>query len=212
MIKQTVAVVAMATALHVVPAVAQKPMTATNFIQAQQADDWRASNIIGEDVKNASDEVIGDINDLVFGNDGKVHAVVIGVGGFLGIGEKDVAVPYSALTIKPSKDGDWVITAALDKAALEKAPEFKSLDDQKGGVTGKMQREISKWSEKAKETAKDVGDKAKAAYSDAKTKAKEAYSDTKTKAKETYSDAKEKAAETKEEMTEPNKDGTTQPK
>lgn len=212
MIKQTVAVVAMATALHVVPATAKQPMTGANFIQAQQTDDWRASSIIGENVKNTSNEVVGDINDLVFGNDGKVHAVVIGVGGFIGIGEKDVAVPYSALTIKPNKDGDWVITAALDKAALEKAPEFKSRDDQRGGVTGKMQREISKWSEKTKETAKEVGDKAKAAYSDAKTKAQEAYADTKTKAKEAYGDAKEKATEMKKEMTEPQKETGTQPK
>lgn len=212
MIKQTVAVVAMATALHVVPAIAKQPMTDASFIQAQQKDDWRASNIIGENVKNAADEVIGDINDLVFGNDGKVHAVVIGVGGFVGIGEKDVAVPYSTLTIKPNADGDWVITAALDKAALEKAPDFKSRDDQKGGVTGKMQREISKWSEKAKETAKDVGDKAKAAYSDAKTKAKEAYEGTKKEATELKSEAKQEATEMKKEMTETNKGSETQPK
>ena len=54
---------------------------------------WRSSKLSGLDVYN-NDEKIGDINELIFGQDGKIEAVVIGVGGFLGIGEHNVAVPF----------------------------------------------------------------------------------------------------------------------
>lgn len=57
-----------------------------------QAGELRASKLIGMTVKNAAGESIGDINEVVLGKDGKVAAVVIGVGGVLGIGEREVAV------------------------------------------------------------------------------------------------------------------------
>jgi sporulation protein YlmC with PRC-barrel domain len=54
---------------------------------------WRSSKLAGLDVYN-NDEKIGDINELIVGQDGKIEAVVIGVGGFLGIGEHNVALPF----------------------------------------------------------------------------------------------------------------------
>src|SRR5829696_9085753 len=54
---------------------------------------WRSSKLAGLDVYN-NDEKIGDINELIIGQDGKIEAVVIGVGGFLGIGEHNVALPF----------------------------------------------------------------------------------------------------------------------
>lgn len=58
---------------------------------------WRASKLMGLDVYNEANEKLGDINELILDKDGKVHAVVIGIGGFLGMGEHDIAVSMDKL-------------------------------------------------------------------------------------------------------------------
>jgi hypothetical protein len=58
---------------------------------------WRASQLEGVDIYNNNNEKIGDVSDVLVDQSGKVEAVVIGVGGFLGIGERNVAVPFNAL-------------------------------------------------------------------------------------------------------------------
>ena len=58
---------------------------------------WRASKLKGVNVYNNSNEKIGDIEELILDNTGRINAVVIGVGGFLGMGEHNVAVPFSDL-------------------------------------------------------------------------------------------------------------------
>jgi len=57
--------------------------------------EWRGSKLTGLAVYNNNDDRVGEINDLIIGKDGKIHSVVLGVGGFLGIGEYDAAVPFS---------------------------------------------------------------------------------------------------------------------
>lgn len=74
------------------------------FVDIQQNTDWLASSLIGRTVYNNNEEGIGDINDVIISESGQVVAVVIGVGGFLGIGEKDVGVDFAALSFKPSDD------------------------------------------------------------------------------------------------------------
>ena len=61
---------------------------------------WRASKLMGLNVYNDSNEKLGDINELILDKDGKVSAVVIGVGGFLGMGEHDIAVSMDKLKFK----------------------------------------------------------------------------------------------------------------
>jgi len=56
-----------------------------------------ASKLIGTTVVSTNNESIGDVNDVILGRDGQVMAVVVGVGGFLGIGEKNVAVSFQSL-------------------------------------------------------------------------------------------------------------------
>ena len=63
-----------------------------------------ASNLIGQAVYNCQDETIGDINDLVTDEGGKVVAVLVGNGGFLGLGEKDVAIGFEDLKIRPRRE------------------------------------------------------------------------------------------------------------
>jgi len=66
------------------------------FITEQQTNQWRASRLIGIDVYGADNQKIGDINEVLVDRQGNADAVVVGVGGFLGIGEKNVALPFSA--------------------------------------------------------------------------------------------------------------------
>jgi len=58
---------------------------------------WRASKLMGLDVYNEANEKLGDVNELILDKDGKINAVVIGVGGFLGMGEHDIAVSMDKL-------------------------------------------------------------------------------------------------------------------
>jgi sporulation protein YlmC with PRC-barrel domain len=63
-----------------------------------QPDQWQASNLEGLDVYSSNNgDKIGDFSDLIFNDSGKLQAVVIGVGGYLGIGERDVAVPFDQI-------------------------------------------------------------------------------------------------------------------
>jgi len=61
------------------------------------ADQWRASKMVGLNVYNDQNEKIGDINEVMLDKSGKVHSVIIGVGGFLGMGEHDVAMEFDKL-------------------------------------------------------------------------------------------------------------------
>jgi len=69
---------------------------AGHFITQQQSNQWRASRLIGLNVYGADNERIGDINEVLVDRNGNADAVVVGVGGFLGIGEKNVALPFNA--------------------------------------------------------------------------------------------------------------------
>jgi sporulation protein YlmC with PRC-barrel domain len=67
------------------------------FMSQEQPGQWRASKLEGLNVYNTNDEKIGDISELIVDNNGKIQAVVIGVGGFLGLGERDVAIPFDQI-------------------------------------------------------------------------------------------------------------------
>ncbi|MBJ3777294.1 PRC-barrel domain-containing protein [Acuticoccus mangrovi] len=95
----------------------------------QSPDTFLASTLLDTVVMNASDEKIGDINDMVITADGQVSGVVIGVGGFLGIGEKDVAIELSRLDISEDEDGDLVFMLDATEEELKAAPEFMTQED-----------------------------------------------------------------------------------
>ncbi|HVJ69167.1 MAG TPA: PRC-barrel domain-containing protein, partial [Caulifigura sp.] len=92
----------------------------------QAADGFLATNLIGETVYNgtADDaENIGSVNDLVIGSNGQVDQIVVGVGGFLGIGEKNVALNFGEIDWA-ERDGDRWIVVNASKEQLEAQPEF----------------------------------------------------------------------------------------
>ncbi|MER2534973.1 MAG: PRC-barrel domain-containing protein [Rhizobiaceae bacterium] len=108
------------------PATPAAPMESTPAAPALKADGHLASNIIGEDVYDTAAEdakKIGDVKDIVIGADGMMNAVVVGVGGFLGLGQKDVAVEFSALDWA-ERNGDRWLVANTTKEQLEALPAF----------------------------------------------------------------------------------------
>ncbi|MGC1178775.1 MAG: PRC-barrel domain-containing protein [Methyloceanibacter sp.] len=111
---------------------AAKPVLdlSARFLDRQKPDELLATDLIGRPAVNAENKTIGDVNDLVTDRSGKTIAVIIGVGGFLGIGEKDVAVPFDALGFTRDEDNDVRIVVDIDKTALTAAPDYQSLDDQ----------------------------------------------------------------------------------
>jgi hypothetical protein len=92
-------------ALLATAAVAQTSTPPTNTMSAPAATtsaagyhgDWRSSKVVGLNVYNDANEKLGSISDLLFDKSGKVNAAVIGVGGFLGVGEHLVAVSFDKL-------------------------------------------------------------------------------------------------------------------
>jgi PRC-barrel domain len=96
-----------------------------SFVESQSSDQWLGSTLIGLKVMGPGDESIGSISDLLVDKDGKVIAAVVGVGGFLGIGKKNVAVPFESLNLSRNPDGNEQATVKLAKTELEKAPDFK---------------------------------------------------------------------------------------
>lgn len=114
------------------PAPADTDTTATaeadaGYLTEQGEDAISASTYIGQTVYNANDENIGEINDLIIRKDGGVEAAVVGVGGFLGIGEKNVAVPFEKIEVSEQEDGMTLKLMTTETAdSLKAAPEFKT--------------------------------------------------------------------------------------
>jgi putative membrane protein len=79
------------------------PPSNIKYVTRQATTDWSAQALIGRTVKNPQGEILGDINNVVLNEKGDVVAVTIGVGGFLGLGEKDVGVPFDALDFRTAE-------------------------------------------------------------------------------------------------------------
>jgi sporulation protein YlmC with PRC-barrel domain len=82
------------------------------------------TNYYKQNVYDPSDTKIGEISDVLLGKDGKVEAFIVSVGGFLGLGEKDVAVPFSAIRVS-EKNGTWYLTMNATKESLKAAHGYK---------------------------------------------------------------------------------------
>ena len=98
---------------------------------SHQADEMRASKLIGTNVLNAANETVGSINEIVLGKDGRVAAVIIGVGGFLGIGEREVAVNFNSIRKARDQNNNLVLTMDATKDSLKAAPAWRWEDTAK---------------------------------------------------------------------------------
>jgi sporulation protein YlmC with PRC-barrel domain len=93
--------------------------------------DVRASKLIGAAVYNDRNEKVGSVDDLVMGKDNKVDDVIVSVGGFLGIGNKLVSVPYTQLQLGDTKNAsssNKVVMPGATKESLKVQPEFHYTD------------------------------------------------------------------------------------
>jgi sporulation protein YlmC with PRC-barrel domain len=99
-----IAIALLSTALMTGIAYAQTPTMATtdkanSSATMHKEGQWRSSKLIGVDVYNEANEKIGNIQELILDKSGKVEHVVLGVGGFLGMGEHYVAVAFDKLKL-----------------------------------------------------------------------------------------------------------------
>jgi hypothetical protein len=97
------------------------------YIGTQASEEDLASNWMGKSLYNGADENLGDINDILIGSDGRIRAVIVGVGGFLGIGEKDVAVSFTAIEPRADADGNVDLYLNATQEQLEAAPDFETV-------------------------------------------------------------------------------------
>jgi sporulation protein YlmC with PRC-barrel domain len=109
--------------------------TGVGTMTQQAAGDVMAEKIIGTNVRNPQNENIGSVNDLVIDQDGRVKAAILSVGGFLGLGAKKVAVPWSELQIRTDDSHDLALAINMNREQLTQAPEFKTADDQQRDAT-----------------------------------------------------------------------------
>jgi len=107
------------------------PKPVEGQIVMQSENTILANDLIGRRVYSGADETVGDINDLIVNLDGSVEGVVIGVGGFLGMGEKKVAVEMSAITVSAEpQTGNIRLVLSSTREDLEAAPEFRTAEEQ----------------------------------------------------------------------------------
>jgi len=99
-------------------------MGGSEYLTSAPSSAVHADNIIGSDVMTTGDENVGPVNDLIFDDDGQIIAVVVGVGGFLGMGEKDVAISWDSVS-RSTEDRDQFRVDAT-KEDLRAAPAFKA--------------------------------------------------------------------------------------
>jgi sporulation protein YlmC with PRC-barrel domain len=95
-------------------------------IQARQPDAVLVSNLLNASVYGPNDSTIGEIEDIIIKTDGKVEGVVVSVGGFLGLGEKNVALKLDRFKLTPQAEGRPKITVRATKEELQEAPAFKT--------------------------------------------------------------------------------------
>ena len=125
-----IALVAASLAVLATPVLAQETRTtgtapAEAKFSTVSKDEMFSSKLKGLSVTNQKDETVGEITDLAIKNH-EVDALILSVGGFLGMGERYVAVSPSSVSVRDdSKNDKWLASMNTSKDALKSAPEFK---------------------------------------------------------------------------------------
>ena len=157
------ALAAMTALLVAASSVAAQTTTSTplSFADKQSNSEMLGTDFIGTPVTGKEGQQLGKISNLVFDQQGRIELAVIGIGGFLGIGEKEVAVPFEAV-----KSGEinnkHVFTIDATKEQLQAAPAFKTLSAEA------FQKRMADWRTKAQQSWTDIKDRASKTYGEAK--------------------------------------------
>jgi sporulation protein YlmC with PRC-barrel domain len=104
---------------------ATRPATTGAAVVQPSAASADVNKLIGRNIQNLQNETIGEINSVRIGTAGNVEAVIVGVGGFLGMGEREVAINWKDLTVA---DNGNKVTLAMTKEQLKAMPEYKYPD------------------------------------------------------------------------------------
>lgn len=157
---------------------ADEPM----FITQQPGNALFSSDLVGYAVYGTAGEKIGDINDILIDDEGAVVAVIIGVGGFLGINEKDVAVPLSRLEVERVNE-EYRISIAATEDELTSAPGFMRADGTSSDRLGAFERAYTRNKARAEEALETVSQRASELSEEAKREASELSERAKTEAR-----------------------------
>ena len=127
-----------------------------NFVASQAPNEHNSKDLVGAGVVNDSGQLIGTINYLLMNDQGLVTTVTIGVGGVLGVGEKNVGVPFSDLSILGDEKGSQTVRLSVSKQQLEAAPKFQWREIP---MVVQVEETIKKAADKVQATASDIGKK-----------------------------------------------------
>src|SRR6202521_4429043 len=112
-------------ALTTTMAGAQSPSPPVQVLATVPANNLTVTHWYKQNVYDPSDSKIGEIMDVLVDHEGKIGVLIVGVGGFVGVGEKDVAVPFNALQFKTKDNNKWHPVMNTTKDALKTAPGYK---------------------------------------------------------------------------------------
>jgi sporulation protein YlmC with PRC-barrel domain len=108
-----------------------------DFVATQKPDQWLASKFKGTDVLGADNKKIGDVSDILFDKSGKIEAFVVSIGGFLGMGAKEVALAPSSFDVVPGSNGSAdKLKIAMSQEQLKQAQNFKAYEPPRPTTTG----------------------------------------------------------------------------
>ena len=167
------------------------------FFSKQQADQYLARDLLlGATIVGVNGKIVGDVEDLILDEYNQVVGVIMGVGGFLGVGEKRVGVRYSALRFE-TKGGKAVVSIpGVTREILKALPAYKRSKPPKS-FFDKVTERARELSAKTTATTSDAYEKTKKkvgpAYEKAKKQAGEVYEKAKEGVKDAYNKVKEKA-------------------
>jgi hypothetical protein len=109
-------------------------------VQQQKPDQWLASKFKGTSVIGDDNQKIGDVTDILFDKTGKIEAYIVGVGGFLGIGSKNVALAPSAFQVMPADPNSGSsydrLKLSMTKEQLQQTASFEPYTPPRPQTTG----------------------------------------------------------------------------
>ncbi len=109
----------------------------SSFISSQKPEQFLATKFKGTDVIGSDDQKIGDISDILFDKNGKIEAYIVAVGGFLGMGAKEVAMPPSAFQVQKGDNGNSdKLKVSATKDQLKQAQNFERYQPPRPATTG----------------------------------------------------------------------------
>lgn len=104
------------------PVWAADTKASTTSVKVETVAQVKAEDLIGKDIKNLRGDDVGEIESVIIDRSGKVAGVIVGIGGFLGLGERHVAMDWNELLIR---ENGGIIQTNMTKADLERMPEYK---------------------------------------------------------------------------------------